>query len=388
MLRFVGICILACNLWGCAGPKVASLPAAQLWQDAAFNYRPELVVETPMDLFAVDQALLTEVSSTKTKVISAERRVNELLTLLYTDQGIRLGYSSGHSTGAMETWRTKQGDCLSLTLLAYSVAKALGLRAIMQEVYIAPVFDRRDGMEYVSHHVNVVIPTHATILLNDREYDPGGIVVDFLPQAGGRTHGMELSENQIVARFYNNRGTQFLAEWHDDLAYAYYKAAIAFDGNYGPAYSNLAHLYYRRGLQETAEKLLWHAIALDKVSDAPMRNLHTLLMSQGRDQEALQVSIMMERLKEHDPYHWLNTGVDALRNGSIRSAISALEKAEALTIGFREIHYHLAVAYARNGERDKAVKQIAALDAINHNDPGIALLNKKLQNMGAKSTFF
>jgi Flp pilus assembly protein TadD len=389
LVRFLGACAVVSVLCGCAAPGVvASLPESNVWQDVVFNYRADLVSESPKDLFAIDPAMLGELGTNKSRIISGERRLDALLAMLYTRQGIRLAYSSGHSTGAMQTWKDKQGDCLSLTILTYSVAKALGLNAVMQQVEVPPIFDRRDEADYVSHHVNVLIPTRATILFDDRPFEPGAIVVDFQPQFGARNRGTSLSESQIVARFYNNRGSEYMAQKRDDFAYAYYKAAIAFDVNYGPAYSNLAQLYYRRGLANSAEKLLWHAVALDKVSDVPVRNLHTLLMAQGRDQEALQVSVMMERLKEQDPYHWLSTGLDALQNDRVRSAISALEKAQALAIGFREIHYHLAIAYARNGDRDKAAKQIAALDAINHNDPGIALLNKKLQGMSAKSTFF
>lgn len=388
MVKFLCAGALSCVLWGCAAPQVATLPTDRLWQDATFQYNPALVEETPQTLFAVDQSIIAELRTHTGRVMSTERRLNELLTLLYGEQGIRLGYAAGHSTSAIQTWERKQGDCLSLTILTYAVAKALDIRAVMQEVIVAPVFDRRDGADYVSHHVNVLIPTNATILINDQVIDAGGIVVDFQPQVGARSRGRALTQDQIVARFYNNRASEYLAKKQDDFAYAYYRAAIAADVHYGPAYSNLAQLYYRRGLQKSAEQLLWHAVALDQVSDAPMRNLHALLVAQGRDQEALEVSVMMERLKYQDPYHWLRTGVEALQKGNTRSAISALERAETLAIGFQEIHYYLAIAYVRNGQREKAAKQIAALDAIKHDDPSVAVLNRKLQNMSAKSTFF
>ena len=213
-------------------------------------------------------------------------------------------------------------------------------------------------------------------------------MVDFLPQPGSRSRGMALTEDQILARFYNNRGSEYLTQKKDEPAYAYYRAAIAADPHYGPAYSNLAQLYKRRGLVQSAENLLWHAVALDRTGDAPLRNLHALLLAQDRKEEAQKVAGMLERIKEQNPYHWLQLGIAALQKGELRRSISALERAEALAIGFEEIHYHLALAYAKNGQRDKATQQINALDAINRNDPNIALLNKKLQGLPAKSGFF
>lgn len=388
MVRFLCVSALVCTLWGCAAPQVATLPPEQLWQDAAFHYRAGQVEETAQTLLAMEPSIIAELRSHWSRGMSPQQRVRVLLGMLYGEQGIRLSYASGHTTGAMQTWRDKRGDCLSLTLLTYAVAKALGLQGVMQEVQVAPVFDRRADAEYVSRHVNVRIPTYDAVRIDGRTFESGSIVVDFQPQPGAQSRAVALTEDQMVARFYNNRATEYMAQGRDELAYAYYKAAIAADAHYGPAYSNLSQLYYRHGIADAAEKLLWHAAALDSLSDAPLRNLFTLLTAQGRIQEAQAVSARMERMRERDPYYWLREGVEALRQGSTRSAISALERAEELAIGFQEIHYYLAMAYLRNGQREKAVRQIAALDAIAHEDPRVAMLNKKLQGMGAKSAVF
>lgn len=388
-LHIAAMSALACTLWGCAAPPpVASLPESQMWQDASFHYRAGLVAETPESLFAINNTMLTELSDTKHRILSQERRINDLLSLLYTDHGILLDYSSGHSTGAAQTWSSKKGDCLSLTILTYALAKAEGLDANMREVTVTPILYRHNDVDFVSQHVNVFIPTRSSVVINRREFPAGGIVVDFEPQASNHSRGVTLDENQIVARFYNNRGSEYLSARDEDTAYAYYRAAIALDPGYGAAYSNLAHLYTNRGLGRAAEVLLWHAVALDKHSDVPMRNLHILLVAQGRSQEAQQVAEMLDRFKEQDPYYWLQIGVQALQRGSLRSAISALEKADELSIGFEDVHFHLGVAYARSGQRVKAAHQLALLDAINHDAPGVELLNKKLQNMAAKSTLF
>ena len=387
MVRFLGVGVLACVLWGCAAPPPAPL-GDRMWQDAVFHYQPALVQETAASLFHLDADTLESLRSKMGKASSSETKINRLINSLYSEQGIRIAYVGGHTTGAMQTWQSRKGDCMSLTILTYALTKELGIRAVMQQVDIAPVFDRRDDAEFVSHHVNVYVPAREVFSIDGRSYESPGLVVDFLPQPGSRVRGMALSEDQILARFYNNRGSEHLTQKRDDAAYAYYRAAIAADPHYGPAYSNLAQLYLRRGLQPSAESLLWHAVALDRSGDSPLRSLHALLLAQSRGEEAQKVAVMLERIKEQNPYHWLKLGIAALQKGELRRSISALERAEALAVGFEEIHYHLALAYARNGQRDKATQQINALDAINHHDPNIALLNKKLQSMEPKSRFF
>lgn len=388
MLRVLGAGVLVCGLLcACAAPPVATLPEARLWQDAVFHYDPKMPIESPESLFALDAAVVNEARTSVARNMSPERRVNALLGMLYDERGIRLAYNSGHTTGAMQTWTDKKGDCLSLSILAYALAREMGLSATMQDVPVPPVIDRREEAEYISRHVNVRIPTRAAISIDGRVLEPGGIVIDFQPQAGAMSRGMLLDENQILARFYNNRATEYLTSKQDDLAYAYYRVAIAADPHYGPAYSNLAVLYARRDLKQAAEDLLWQAVALDKYSDAPLRTLRALYSAQGRKAEADKVALLLERLKDRDPYYWLNQGVAALKRNELNRSISALERAEELATGFEEIHYHLAIAYARNGEREKASKQIALLDAINHHDPNIALLTKKLQSITPKPGF-
>ena len=52
-------------------------------------------------------------------------------------------------------WRLRRGDCLSLTILAYAMGRAMKLHADMQEVPIAAMFDRRNQFDFLSQHVNV-----------------------------------------------------------------------------------------------------------------------------------------------------------------------------------------------------------------------------------------
>lgn len=369
--------VLALVSAGCSTPVARDIPHASVWQDEAFGYDRALVTETRESLFALDPEIVQLLGTAPGGQRSSERRLNHLVSRLYGENGIRLSYATGHTTGASETWRNKRGDCLSLTILAYASARSLGIDARMQEVQVPVAVDRRDGVDFISGHVNVLIRNESEVLLNGQVFGAGSFVIDFEPQVGSRRVGQWLSENEILARFYNNRGTEYLVQKDDARAYAYYRAAIALAPDFSASLANMAQLYIRRGLLPGAEQLLRYAISESPKAYGPMRSLHQLLVSQGRTAEAQHYAQLLTKRQDEDPYYWLSVGIADLKAGHVPAAVRALERAQALTSGFEEIHYHLALAYARNGQRDAAHKQLATLRAINHDDPGVPLLSKK-----------
>ncbi len=375
-------------LGGCAATQPISAPSVSVWQDAAFNYDRSLVTETRETLFALDPAVMQSLSLDGPAGRASERRLNKLVARLYGSDGIRLSYATGNTTGASETWHNKRGDCLSLTILAYASARFLGIDAQMQEVQVPVAVDRRDGVDFISGHVNVLVRNESEVFLNSRIFGVGSFIIDFEPQVGSRRAGQPLSEPEIVARFYNNRGTEYLVQKDDARAYAYYRAAINMAPEFAPAYGNLAQLYVRRGMLDGAEQLLRHAIALGGPSYSPLRTMHNLLLAQGRNAEVQHYAELLAKRQDQDPYYWMGLGMAALSEGRDRAAIHALERAEALTSGFEELHFYLGVAYIRNGQRAAADKQLAAIRVINNTAPTVALLSKKLQNLGPQTLVY
>src|SRR5258708_18810714 len=100
----------------------------------------------------------------------------------------------------------------------------------------------------------------------------GDMMIDFEPQVASRREGMALSDDGILARFYNNVAAEYLAQGDLALAYAHFKAAVLADPRYSPSYSNLAQLYIRKGFLHSAERLLLHAIALYDDADIALRS--------------------------------------------------------------------------------------------------------------------
>ena len=364
-------------LAGCAAAPRAPLPADLLWRDQAFDYDAALVSVSKRDLFQLDPELLSKLQDPGIQNSSTQYRAHHLVSLLFGRETKDFPYSGGHSTIAAETWRRKSGDCLSLTVLAYSLANALGMSVQMQEVRVPVVVDRRGNVESVNRHVNVLIRGFGQLYLKDGSMRSGDVIIDFEPQIASRREGLALSDDGILARFYNNVAAEYLAQGDLALAYAHFKAAVLADPGYSPSYSNLAQLYIRKDFLQSAERLLLHAIALDDDADIALRSLHQLLVSQGRESEAVKYTEILQARQEKDPYYWLGVGLDQLQRGNYRKAISALEHAQALTRGFQEVHRYLAIAYWRAGKPSQAKNQLSMLASLMFDDLGLAALSRE-----------
>ena len=374
------LCVAGCFivLAGCAAVPPAPLPAHLLWQDQAFDYDAALVPVGKRDLFQLDDDLLSKLHDSSIQNSSAQYRLHYLVSILFGPKAKAFPYSVGHSTIAAETWRRKTGDCLSLTVLSYSLANALGMSVQMQEVRVPVVFDRRGNVEFLNRHVNVLIRSAGELYLIAGSMRSGDVIIDFEPQVASRREGMALSDDGILARFYNNVAAEYLAQGDLTLAYAHFKAAVLADPGYSPSYSNLAQLYIRKGFLQSAERLLLHAIALDDDADIALRSLHQLSVSQGRESEALKYKEILQARQEKDPYYWLGVGLHHLQEGNYSKAVNALERAQDLTRGFQEVHRYLAIANWRAGKQPQAKNQLSVLTSLMFDDSGLAALRKKI----------
>jgi tetratricopeptide (TPR) repeat protein len=354
-------------------PATAQLP----WQDETFGWDAAAVTVSSEDLFRLDPQLLKELQDPALQRQSAARRLDHLVTSLYGQGMHAFPYDPGHSSVAAVTWQQKRGDCLSLTVLAYAMAKALNMTAQMQEVPVPVLFDRRGSVDFLNHHVNVLLPRSGAPSGTASRLEAQDMIIDFEPQIGSNRLGQALTDQDIVARYDNNMGAEQLALDHPAAAYAWFKAAILAEPRYPASYANLALLYRRSGLIADAETLLRQAFALNDEDTVALLSLQQLMQQQGRTVEAQAYDRLLQSRRDQDPYHWIGLGLSQLQDGQYRESIRSLEKAQRMTHGFADVHRYLALAYWRAGERERASEQLGLLATLNPDRPDLAVLRKK-----------
>jgi Tfp pilus assembly protein PilF len=362
---------------GCAStapPAVSSLP----WLDSEFAYDPAIVTVTPHDLFKLDDELQATLQQPQWRGAPTGQRLKRLVAMVFGTDRKSFAYRAGHSTVAAETWRERSGDCLSLTVLTYSIARTLNMKPVMQEVQTPAIFDRAGEFDLVNQHVNLVVP-HVRIE-SFAESSTHDAVLDFDPDFTAIWRGNPLTEDGIVARYYNNVAAESMAARENARAYAYFRAAIRTDASYAAPYGNLAVLYRRTGHDAQAEVLLRHAVALESNSDVALHELHRLLADQGRTAEAQEVARKLEAHRSADPYYWMGLGVKSLLDGDPEGAVAKFEHARDIAPTFAEIHRYLALAYVRAGNAPKAREEVDQAAAGGHADK-IALIRRKIEQL-------
>lgn len=378
LARVLAAALLAAVLAGCATrpvPSPAPVAAALASGDQAFGLAQLPAVDV-QQLFALPPELDARIQRERLRTTSHQSRLVALLDIVFGADRRRFSYGAEQSTTAAQTWAASRGDCLSLTILTYAAARAMGLNAQMQEVRVPAIYERRTGVDFVNRHVNLAVR-----LRNDTLQDmlrTRVAIVDFEPQLTGGELGRPLDERDMLARFHNNLGGQALASGDPVRAYGHYRAAIAADPVYAAAYSNAAVLLQQRGLLQQAESLLRYAIVLSPEPNVALAALHRLLLAQHREAEAAVVAEQLRAAREADPYHWIAQGIEDLNEGRDRQAVVALEHARELTSGFTEVHGWLALAYWRLGDGVHAREQLAQLEALQAGSPLAGKLRRKI----------
>ncbi len=378
MLSRLIACLLGAALLAGCGSAPRQPVAAVPWLDAQFSYEPSLVQVSPKDLFKLDAELEARLVASGLRDESTALKMRKIVELIFDRDRKGFAYRAGHSTVASETWRSRSGDCLSLTVLTFSVARTLGMNAIMQEVQTPTLYGRAGELDVVNQHVNVLFPNfRGDLMVESKAHD---VVLDFEPEFAAARRGVALAENGIVARYYNNVAVENMAKGNNAVAYAHFKAAIQSDADYASPYSNLAVLYRRIGRNVEAEALLRRAVMLESSTDVTLHELHRLLKDSGRITEAKDVERRLEERRANDPYHWIGLAIVDLQNNSTREAIYKLRRANDLAPTFAEVHRFLAIAYGRNGEVQKARDEVALLEQSGGPASKIALLRRKLDH--------
>lgn len=357
--------VAAAALAGCSLNPVVPAAHELPWQDQRFAYDASLVDVSSADVFRLHPQLAAMLSDPAVLRLDPYARSQRLLTLIFGPNRDQFAYESGHSTGAPETWQRRRGDCISLTILAYAAARALRLDAHVQEVRAPAVYVRQGDIEYVNHHVNLRIGIPPRMAVDAPSY----LVVDFDPISPAAMPGMRLTDDEVVARLYSNIATEALVRGDTRRAYAYLKAALAKDAAHAPSYTNMALLYRSKGLQGDAEHLLRHGVALGTQPQTAMRALQALLADEGRHDEAQAVMERLRAREDAEPAYWVTRGARALAEGRPEDAVRALETAQAMTLGFGEVHRQLAVAYWQLGKVALARDQVQRLAAIERGRP-------------------
>jgi len=335
-------------------PLETPVPAPLLTADNA----PAATIESPPPPEAI-MALTPEMRQFLYRYVRRDapqaQRMRELAEALMHPGLLGIRYSPTGTHTAAETFRTRSGNCVSLSLLFVAMAREIGLDARFQEVKVAPQWDRQSGVLLNFRHINVI-------------GDLGRLesyTMDFKPQLGQLRSGTRrLTDREAIAQFYNNRGADYLIEGRLAEAHTWYLRAIEYAPQLSYLWSNLAVLYQRTDQRTEAERLLHHAIRLDPQNTAAIGNLASLLEAEGRRLEAEDLMARARKAQQRNPYYLYAMAERAVDLGQHAEALQFLDRAIALKPE-DALFYELAAKAARElQDPQRALSYEASADAL------------------------
>ncbi len=314
-------------------------------------------VESEAQIFALPQTVVEQARQQVLAYQYADERSLALLTFIFGSDGDPLEYVNNATLTATDTYEKKQANCLSLTILAYSLAQQLGFDAYFQDVDVPEYWVTRSGNSMLNGHVNLMIyPTKISssvqqivVLRNN------GYLIDFdmAPQRA-KQQAKRISEQTIVAMFYNNKAADAMMNHQYDLAYHYLKAAIAKAPQLAQNWNNLAVLYRKKELLTQAEQVYLYSLRLEPEHTNTMSNLAMLYELTGRAQEAAVLDAKVAKKRLSNPYFFIMQGNEALERHEADDAIKHFRRSLKLQPHVPEAYFGLARSYLLKQDLVKA----------------------------------
>ena len=346
-------------LSGCAhmnADPVSASRVASLFDDAAFDL-PAARIDTT-DLFALTPEMRRHLNSAPFRSLLRQQGLAAgLVHALYDKRELALDYDATYTGTAAETYAARKGNCLALVIMTAAFARELGLGVRFQEVQIEETWSRDHALYLVSSHVNLSLAAGGPRSFHDGS---AALTIDFVqlpPNVSERVR--YLDEDDIVARYMNNRAAEELAEGRNTEAYWWVRGALLRKPSLAAALNTLGVIHERSGHRLLAEKTYRFALEREPDSLIVMQNLVPLLASNGKTAESEVLAQRLARLYPAPPYHYFNQAMTAYKAGNMAQARTLFAREVARAPYNDEFHFWLGLANLQLGELNTAEKQLA-----------------------------
>jgi tetratricopeptide (TPR) repeat protein len=370
-LAFFIVC--ACLLMGCAtGSGIPSnAEPTSFFRDHLFA--PPQVKIDAKEVFAVNDAMRRYLREDIGRQLRMEGKQRGLYDALYAKTQLKLEYDAVKTLTAAEAFESRNGNCLSLVILAAALAKQIDVPVYFHRVIVEDTWSRHGGIHFASGHVNITFGRPSTAFrVISSESDL--LMIDFVPHNPAfRIRATNIGEETIVAMYMNNRAAETLATGNTNDAYWWARAAVLQDASFLSSYNTLGVIYNRLGQRADAERVLLHVLAHEPQNLQAMSNLILVLNETGRAEESNRWRTQLAKLQPDPPFRSLNLGIAAMRGGDFREAKALFKREVSVNYYSSEAHYWLANALMALGETKdaRAHLDIAAQSSTNRRDAEI-----------------
>ena len=368
---------------GCKSTYVKKLPpstnAESLLNDQIFPNHQQIEIESQQEIFALDDTMMALAKRKLKPIKNIKKRSVRLVEHLFEEENIGLEYKSTANYTAQETYYAQSANCMSLTILAYVLAKESGLDVEFQEIDVPEYWVRNGQYSMLTGHINLKLikpDTRNSIYLWGSDI----LEIDFDPTISKKKFDKKIiDKNTVIAMFYNNKGANALALHDSDRAYRYFKESISYDPYHAATWSNLAILYRQSGNLDLAEQSYKHAIAIKEDNLTALTNLALLYRLQGKHEVAHNIEADIHNKRRKNPYYHALLADEAFARENYPIAMKYYRSAIKLNKQEHSFYFGLAKTYFKLNqlkESEQAMQKAIALNKFTDtNNNYLAKLN-------------
>lgn len=335
--------------------------------DNKFPTYQSYYIETEEEIFALDDKMRLMVKNKLKPIHSVRQRSIMLAKHIFGKDNIDLAYRSEANVPARMAYQNHEANCLSLTIMAYSLAKEAGLNVSFQDVKIPEYWVRNGENNMLSGHVNLLVRKIKT--QNQMFFSNSNILtIDFDSAIVQKSFPTKIiRKNTILAMFYSNKGGQALFDKQYDKAYAYFKAAIEIDPSFSAAWGNLGVLYRKINNDEYALKSYRHSIEINSENYNALSNMSIILNAQGKHDEVRNIKKLLFTKRNKNAYYHALLADEAFQNADYPQALKHYRHATMLNRNVHEFHFGLAKVYFTMNDYQRAEKSLQRAIAYSRN---------------------
>jgi tetratricopeptide (TPR) repeat protein len=227
---------------------------------------------------------------------------------------------------ATESLAQNSGNCLSLAILTKSLVDIAGLGIRYELVKTIPVFQKTNDILLKSQHIRAVLYDTKIV----KGHIPGkfknSTKIDYFPSKGTQTLRW-VDENEFFSLYYINKAAEALTLDKTIMAFWYVKKALELKPSNVHAVSMMGVIHNRLGYPEYAENWYLYGLSFDKDEFEILHNYYSLLIRLGRNKEANEIAIRLEKYDTNNPFDWISLGDDAFSGNNYKLAIKLYKKA-------------------------------------------------------------
>ncbi|MFL6196194.1 MAG: tetratricopeptide repeat protein [Thermoanaerobaculia bacterium] len=309
-------------------------------------------VEVPFELDGEIRGSLQKLP----KLSSELRRINQVNDFIF--DGLQLQYTLTPTRDAVETFRTRSGNCLSFVNLFVGVARELGLSPYYVEVTDLQKWNHREGMVVSQGHI--VAGMYLDGVLR---------TFDFLPyRQKAYKEFKPIDDLTAAAHFYNNLGAEALLAGDLERSRELLTIATRIAPKFDKAINNLGVALARGGHPEKALEIYRNGLAVSPDNATILTNMARSLQLLGRSGDADQLLAQVEDANTSNPFFFVYQGEIALARGNSDKALDYMVRALKLDSELPEVQLGFVKVYLAIGDMEKArhhLSRALKLDATN-----------------------